>query len=105
MKRDDWLYREIKDIIEDESMAAPDASVESFLNKERAQSLLGWLDERERTIIEMRYGLSEDGEEHTLSEIAKKLNISRERVRQIQELTIKKLKKFLNEKESQEEEK
>ncbi len=92
---------QIKDIIEDESMAAPDASVEMFLNKERAQSLLNWLDERERTIIEMRYGLTEDGVEHTLSEIAKKLNISRERVRQIQELTIKKLKKFLSEKESQ----
>lgn len=95
---------QIKDIIEDETMAAPDASVEMFLNKERAQSLLNSLDERERIIVEMRYGLSEDGVEHTLSEIAKKLNISRERVRQIQELTIKKLKKFLDDKETQGEE-
>lgn len=87
---------QVKDIIEDETMAAPDAAVEMFFNNERAHAILKGLDERERTIIEMRFGLREDGEQHTLSQIAKDLGISRERVRQIEELTIQKLKKILS---------
>ncbi len=89
----------MKDIIEDESLAAPDMEVELFFTKERARSILESLEERERTIVEMRFGLS-DGEQYTLSHIAKKLGISRERVRQIEELTIKKLKKILRDKET-----
>ena len=95
---------QMKDIIEDESMAAPDADVEIFLNKERARSMLESLDERERTIISMRFGLEGKEEQSTLSQIAAKLGISRERVRQIEELTIQKLKKFLNERENPEDE-
>ncbi|MBI3601606.1 MAG: sigma-70 family RNA polymerase sigma factor [Candidatus Omnitrophica bacterium] len=87
------------DILEDESLVAPDEAVESFLNKERARALLDSLDSRERTIIEMRYGLT-DGENHTLSQIANKLGLSRERVRQIEELTISKLKQTLKEQEN-----
>ncbi len=85
---------QVKDTIEDESLAAPDASVELFLNKERAQSILATLDERERTIMEMRFGLNEN-EVHTLAQIAKKLSLSRERIRQIEDVTIKKLKKLV----------
>jgi len=89
----------MKDIIEDESLVAPDQAVELFLTKERARNILDCLDERERSIIEMRYGLN-DGEPLTLASIARKLGISRERVRQIEELTIEKLKKVLNQRES-----
>lgn len=91
---------QVKDIIEDESMVAPDMEVENFFNKERARAILESLEERERTIIEMRFGLVSDAQQHTLSQIAKKLGISRERVRQIEELTIQKLKKVLRERES-----
>ncbi len=91
---------QVKDLVEDESMAAPDAEVEIFFNKERATAILANLEERERIIIEMRFGLKEDGEQHTLSQIAKQLGISRERVRQIEELTIQKMKKFLTEREN-----
>ncbi len=90
---------QVKDIIEDESLASPDESVELFFTKERAHSILESLDERERTIIEMRFGLQDDGEQYTLAQIAKKLGISRERVRQIEELTIAKMKKTLQERE------
>ena len=90
---------QIKDLVEDESMAAPDADVEIFLNKERARAILESLDQRERVIVEMRFGLKDGNEQHTLSQIAKKLGISRERVRQIEELTIQKMKKFLTERE------
>ncbi len=89
---------QVMDVLEDETLAAPDEQVELFFNKERARVLLEGLEPRERTIIEMRYGLT-DGENYTLAQIAKQLNLSRERVRQIEELTIDKLKKILKEQE------
>jgi len=85
------------DVLEDENMAAPDELVAAFLNKERAQAILKGLDAREKTIIEMRFGLKEGQHAHTLAEIAKKLGISRERVRQIEDLTMVKMKKMLSE--------
>ena len=88
------------DVLEDENMAAPDESVATFFNKERAQAILDGLDPREKTIIEMRFGLKEGSEPHTLAEIAKKLGISRERVRQIEDLTMDKMKKILKEREN-----
>jgi len=87
------------DVLEDENMAAPDELVATFLNKERAQAILKGLDAREKMIIEMRFGLKEGQHAHTLAEIAKKLGISRERVRQIEDLTMDKMKKMLNERE------
>ena len=47
----------------------------------------------------MRFGLKEGQEPHTLAQIAKKLGISRERVRQIEDLTMEKMKKMLDERE------
>ena len=87
------------DVLEDENMVAPDSSVEIFLNKERAQAILKDLDAREKTIIEMRFGLKEGSQPHTLAQIAKKLGISRERVRQIEDLTMQKMRKILSERE------
>lgn len=87
------------DVLEDDSLIAPDEAVETFLNNERARALLNELDHRERMIIELRFGLGEQDREHTLAEIAKKLGISRERVRQVEELTISKLKKLLKERD------
>ena len=52
------------------------------------------LSERERKILVMRYGL-EDGNAKTLAEIAKKIKVSRERVRQIESAAIKKIKKMI----------
>ena len=65
----------------------------------RGQRRLSLLDAREKTIIEMRFGLKEGSEPHTLAQIAKKLGISRERVRQIEDLTMDKMKKILSERE------
>ena len=87
------------DVLEDENMVTPDESVSIFMNKERAQTILEGLDAREKTIIEMRFGLKEGQPPHTLAQIAKKLGISRERVRQIEDLTMDKMKKMLNESE------
>ena len=84
---------QMKDIIEDESLVAPDEQLELFLNKERAQDILGALDERERKIISMRYGLL-DGESKTLAEIADVMGVSRERIRQLEVTIIKKLRQI-----------
>ena len=85
---------QVKDIIEDENIVAPDAAVETFMNKERATGFLDMLNERERKIIELRYGI-EDGETRTLAEIAKVLGVSRERVRQLEAATIKKIRQII----------
>jgi RNA polymerase primary sigma factor len=89
---------QVKDIIEDSNVASPDEQLEIFFNKERTVSFLEMLDERERRIIELRYGLL-DGNALTLAEIAKELGVSRERVRQIESATLKKIKQVLNQKE------
>ena len=89
---------QIKDIIEDTNIVSPDAQLESFFNKERALEFLKMLNDRERKIIELRYGLK-DGETHTLAEIAKVLGVSRERVRQIEAATIKKIRHIVEQKE------
>jgi len=89
---------DIKDLIEDENIIAPDEQLEMFFNKERAFQYLEELNDRERLIIDMRYGLT-DGRAHTLAEIAKELGVSRERIRQLEAATIKKIRQII---ESQE---
>jgi len=89
---------QIKDIIEDQSLIAPDEELEIFFNKERAASFLEVLNEREHKIIDMRFGLS-DGNPRTLAEIARVLGVSRERVRQVEVATIKKIRSFIKQKE------
>jgi len=89
---------QIKDIIEDPNVVSPDAQLETFFDKERALAFLDMLNDRERQIIELRYGLK-DGNTHTLAEIAKVLGVSRERVRQIESATIKKIRHVIQQKE------
>ena len=85
---------QVKDIIEDQNTASPDETMEIFFNKERTNSYLDLLSDRERKILDMRFGLT-DGETHTLSEIAKVLGVSRERVRQLEAATIKKIRQVI----------
>jgi len=94
---------QVKDIIQDENVAAPDEQLEVFFNKERAMGYLDMLNERERKILDLRYGLT-DGETHTLAEIAKTLGVSRERVRQIESATIKKIRQLLKERKEKKKE-
>lgn len=89
---------QIKDIIEDLNVVGPAEQLEIDFDKERALEFLKMLNDRERKIIELRYGLK-DGETHTLAEIAKVLGVSRERVRQIEAATIKKIRHIVEQKE------
>ncbi|MEI8011157.1 MAG: RNA polymerase sigma factor RpoD/SigA [Candidatus Omnitrophota bacterium] len=84
---------QVKDMIEDETLAAPDEQMECFLNKERAREILKELPDRERQIIAMRFGL-DDGECRTLAEIADVMGVSRERVRQLEVAIIKRLRQI-----------
>lgn len=80
------------DFVEDKSSPSP---IDNVLNddlKEQIDAVLEQLNERERTVIRMRFGLLDDESDRTLEEIGKALNITRERVRQIESSAIKKLK-------------
>lgn len=90
----------VKDIIEDPNIAGPDAQLEKFFDKERALEFLSLLSGRERQIIDLRYGLT-DGNARTLAEIAKILGVSRERIRQIEAATIKKIRQIVRQKEQE----
>ena len=93
---------QVMDIIEDESLASPDEHLEIFFNKERAHSFLDMLNERERKILNLRFGLI-DGKTHTLAEIAKQMGVSRERVRQIEAATIRKIRGIVEQRKSKRE--
>ncbi|MBX3119069.1 MAG: sigma-70 family RNA polymerase sigma factor [Fimbriimonadaceae bacterium] len=67
-----------------------EAAIRSMV-RSRIENLLETLGEREKEVIAMRYGLS-DGRSHTLEEVAKAFNVTRERIRQIEQKTLKKLK-------------
>ena len=82
---------EMIDLLQDESGTTADEDVTRFLQHERIDVLLARLNDREKRIIQLRYGL-EDGISRTLGETAKHFNITRERVRQIEAVAIRKLR-------------
>ncbi|MFA6216073.1 MAG: RNA polymerase sigma factor RpoD/SigA [Candidatus Omnitrophota bacterium] len=90
----------VMDLVQDEGISPPNADVERFLNKERVENLMGKMSERERKVLDYRFGLM-DGTTHTLAEVAKKLNLSRERIRQIEEEALKKLRNFIKQQEKE----
>ena len=75
----------------DESEPMPDEAADVTLRREMLQKVLGTLSQRERRVLEMRYGL--DGERpRTLDEVGRAFNVTRERIRQIESHTLKKLR-------------
>ncbi len=91
---------EIIDLVEDKSSASPEKELNNFFDKERLNNLLEFVNEREHEVLNMRFGLI-DGVSYTLADVAKKLCVSRERVRQIEENALKKLKKFMVEQDKE----
>jgi RNA polymerase primary sigma factor len=80
------------DFIEDKTTLSPtDAVLKDDLNNQ-IDEVLDQLNEREKAVIRMRFGLLEDESDRTLEEIGKELSVTRERVRQIESSAIKKLK-------------
>ena len=80
------------DFIEDKMTLSPtDVVLKDDLNNQ-IDEVLDQLNEREKAVIRMRFGLLEDESDRTLEEIGKELSVTRERVRQIESSAIKKLK-------------
>lgn len=80
------------DFVEDKGSVGPMESILKEDLKEQIDDVLDQLNEREKAVIRMRFGLLEDESDRTLEEIGKELNVTRERVRQIESSAIKKLK-------------
>jgi RNA polymerase primary sigma factor len=93
---------QVSDLIEDTNTASPDFEIEHSFDRERVENLLEKMTERERQVLDMRFGLV-SGSSCTLAVVAKKISVSRERVRQIEEDALKKLKKFIAEQEQDQE--
>ncbi|MGE5251546.1 MAG: sigma-70 family RNA polymerase sigma factor [Bacteroidota bacterium] len=79
------------DFIEDEDALEPmDAAAREML-REQVQHALTALSERERQVLELRFGLL-DGKDHTLEEVSRYFNVTRERIRQIEAKALRKLR-------------
>ena len=82
---------ELADFIQDEDALAPmDAAAREML-REQVQNALAALTDREREVLELRYGLV-DGKDHTLEEVGQYFNVTRERIRQIEAKALRKLR-------------
>lgn len=79
------------DFIEDTEAAAPIDAAAKEIMREHVQRSLSFLNEREKQVLELRFGLI-DGHEHTLEEVSRFFNITRERVRQIESRALRKLR-------------
>jgi len=79
------------DFIEDEDALSPLDSASRQMLREQIQSALTLLTDREREVLELRFGLK-DGKDHTLEEVSDFFNVTRERIRQIEAKALRKLR-------------
>ncbi|WP_073952020.1 RNA polymerase sigma factor [Streptomyces kebangsaanensis] len=79
------------DLIEDGDAASPVESAAFLLLREHLEAVLSTLGERERKVVQLRYGLA-DGRPRTLEEIGRIFGVTRERIRQIESKTLSKLR-------------
>lgn len=79
------------DLIEDGDAASPAESAAFLLLREHLDAVLSTLGERERKVVQLRYGLA-DGRARTLEEIGRIFGVTRERIRQIESKTLNKLR-------------
>jgi RNA polymerase primary sigma factor len=81
---------ELGDFVEDENTETPDEAASLTLRRSDIENALNALPERERQVIELRFGLT-GGQPCTLEEVGKAFGVTRERIRQIENNTLKKL--------------
>jgi RNA polymerase primary sigma factor len=79
------------DFIEDENVVTPLDAASRELLRDQIRNALMYLNERERQVLELRFGLL-DGRDHTLEEVGQRLGVTRERVRQIEAKALRKLR-------------
>ena len=79
------------DFIQDDNVPVPADAAAFTLLKEQLEEVLGTLTEREQKVLTLRFGL-EDGRARTLEEVGKEVNVTRERIRQIEAKALRKLR-------------
>jgi len=79
------------DFIEDHTALAPAEAASHQLLKEQVEDVLDSLTERERKVLQLRFGL-DDGRSRTLEEVGKEFHVTRERIRQIEAKALRKLR-------------
>ena len=79
------------DFIEDQKALAPADAASRKMLKEQVDDVLESLSERERAVLEMRFGL-DDGRSRTLEEVGREFGVTRERIRQIEAKALRKLR-------------
>jgi len=84
---------ELGDFVADDAVLEPFEEASEHLQKEGVKNALQALPERERQVIELRYGLA-GGEPLTLEEVGRTFGVTRERIRQIENNTLKKLQRL-----------
>lgn len=82
---------QLGDFIPDENLPGPVDAASRQLLKEQIVNALGVLSDREREVLQMRFGLI-DGQDHTLEEVGKHFGVTRERIRQIEAKALRKLR-------------
>ncbi|MBI3459339.1 sigma-70 family RNA polymerase sigma factor [Candidatus Acetothermia bacterium] len=82
---------QIEDILANPKALSPSKEAMSAVMSDQLDEVLEQLSEREREIIRLRFGL-EGGRKHRLEEVAKKFNVTRERIRQIEQKALEKLR-------------
>src|SRR4029079_4453806 len=81
---------ELGDFVQDEQAESPDEQASLSLRREDIERALDSLPDRERKVIELRFGLN-GGQPCTLEEVGRAFGVTRERIRQIENNTLKKL--------------
>jgi RNA polymerase primary sigma factor len=84
------------DVVEDDHMHTPYEDLEGKTVNKMLHSLLESINEREAAILRYRFGLEDGGETRTLEVVGKKFGVTRERVRQIQNIALGRLRRMIN---------
>jgi RNA polymerase primary sigma factor len=82
---------QLGDFIQDHGALAPDEAAAYQLMRDQVDGVLGTLSERERKVLQLRFGL-EDGRSRTLEEVGREFSVTRERIRQIEAKALRKLR-------------
>ncbi|NQT28717.1 MAG: sigma-70 family RNA polymerase sigma factor [Candidatus Omnitrophica bacterium] len=85
---------QLADFIANDESAITTSAIEKTFNREKIEELLSFITEREKLVLNLRFGIA-DGKPQTLAEVAKVLNVSRERVRQIEKDALKRLRTYV----------
>lgn len=84
---------QLSDFIKTTGYSDTEQEIEKFFKHEHVLELLDFVSDRERKILDLRFGIT-NGKPFTLAQVSKELGISRERVRQIEEAALKKLRAY-----------